>query len=51
MAKDLKLALEVAPGLPLSQTRTVMQAYEEGLKRGWGDKDFSVLIGLLDSKM
>jgi 3-hydroxyisobutyrate dehydrogenase-like beta-hydroxyacid dehydrogenase len=50
MAKDLRLALEAAPSLPLSQTRTVMQAYEEGLKRGWGNKDFSVLIGLLDSK-
>ena len=50
MAKDLRLALEAAADLPLSQTRTVMQAYEEGLKRGWGDNDFSVLADLLEKK-
>ena len=50
MAKDLRLALDAATGLPLSQTRTVIQTYEEGLKRGWGDEDFSVLAGLLEKK-
>ena len=51
MAKDLRLALEAAASLPLWQTRQVMQAYEEGLKRGWGDKDFSVLAELLGNKL
>ncbi len=50
MAKDLRLVLEAAASLPLAQTRTVMQAYEEGLKRGWGDQDFSVLVGLVENK-
>jgi 3-hydroxyisobutyrate dehydrogenase-like beta-hydroxyacid dehydrogenase len=50
MAKDLRLALEAAPRMPLSQARTVMQAYEEGLRRGWGDQDYSVLARLAEEK-
>ncbi|HUI07826.1 MAG TPA: NAD(P)-dependent oxidoreductase [Verrucomicrobiae bacterium] len=50
MAKDLRLALDAAADLPLSQTRQVMQTYEAGLKRGWGDQDFSVLAELLEQK-
>ena len=49
MAKDLKLALEGANTLILPQTRSVMRLYEEGLQRGWGDEDFSVLSRLLDA--
>jgi len=51
MAKDLRLALESAAGLPLDQTRTVMQTYQEGLKRGWGDLDFSALVRLLQNEV
>jgi 3-hydroxyisobutyrate dehydrogenase-like beta-hydroxyacid dehydrogenase len=48
MAKDLRLALETAGNLPLSQARKVLQAYEEGLAQGWGDEDFAGLMRLVD---
>ena len=48
MAKDLRLALETARDLELPQTLSVMRIYEEGLQRGWGEDDFTVLARLLD---
>ncbi|MGD0649614.1 MAG: NAD(P)-dependent oxidoreductase [Verrucomicrobiia bacterium] len=48
MAKDLRLALETAGDLELPQTRSVMRIYEEGLQRGWGEDDFTVLARLLE---
>jgi 3-hydroxyisobutyrate dehydrogenase-like beta-hydroxyacid dehydrogenase len=48
MAKDLRLALETARDLKLPQTQNVMRIYEEGLQRGWGEDDFTVLARLLD---
>jgi 3-hydroxyisobutyrate dehydrogenase-like beta-hydroxyacid dehydrogenase len=48
MAKDLRLALEAAGDLKLSQAQNIMRVYEEGLKCGWGDEDFTVLVRLLD---
>ena len=47
MAKDLRLALEMAGELPLAQTRTVLGVYEAGLQRGWQDDDFIGLVRLL----
>jgi 3-hydroxyisobutyrate dehydrogenase-like beta-hydroxyacid dehydrogenase len=48
MAKDLRLALEAADDLKLPQAQNVMRIYEEGLKRGWADEDFTVLLRLLE---
>jgi len=48
MAKDLRLALEAAGDLKLPHAQNVMRIYEEGLKRGWGDEDFTVLLRLLE---
>jgi 3-hydroxyisobutyrate dehydrogenase-like beta-hydroxyacid dehydrogenase len=48
MGKDLRLALETAGDLELPQTRSVMRIYEEGLQRGWGEDDFTVLARLLE---
>ena len=48
MAKDLRLALEAAGDLKLPHAQNIMRVYEEGLKRGWGDEDFTVLVRLLD---
>jgi 3-hydroxyisobutyrate dehydrogenase-like beta-hydroxyacid dehydrogenase len=48
MAKDLRLALEAAGDLKLPQAQNVMRIYEEGLKRGWADEDFTVLLRLLE---
>lgn len=47
MNKDLGLALEseITAGFPL--LRTLKQRYAEGLERGWGEEDFSVLTRLL----
>ncbi len=47
MAKDLRLALEMAGPLPLPETRAVLAVYEAGIKRGWQDDDFISLIRLL----
>ena len=47
MAKDLRLALEMAGELPLAQTRAVLGVYEAGLQRGWQDDDFIGLVRLL----
>jgi 3-hydroxyisobutyrate dehydrogenase-like beta-hydroxyacid dehydrogenase len=47
MAKDLRLALETARDMKLPQSQNVMRIYEEGLKCGWGDEDFTVLMRLL----
>ena len=47
MAKDIRLTLESAGDLALPQTRAVMQLYEAGLARGWGDDDFIGLSRLL----
>ncbi len=48
MAKDLRLALEAAGDLKLPQAQNIMRIYEEGIKRGWGDEDFTVLVRLLE---
>jgi 3-hydroxyisobutyrate dehydrogenase-like beta-hydroxyacid dehydrogenase len=48
MAKDLRFALETACDLKLPQTQNVMRIYEEGLQRGWGENDFTVLAQLLE---
>jgi 3-hydroxyisobutyrate dehydrogenase-like beta-hydroxyacid dehydrogenase len=48
MAKDLRFALETARDLKLPQTQNVMRIYEEGLKRGWAEEDFTVLMRLLE---
>jgi 3-hydroxyisobutyrate dehydrogenase-like beta-hydroxyacid dehydrogenase len=50
MAKDLRLALEAAEGLPLPHARNVLKIYQEGLDRGWAEEDFSVLSRLLDAR-
>jgi len=49
MAKDLRLALEMAGDLPLPETRAVLGVYEAGLERGWQDDDFISLIRLLQA--
>lgn len=46
MAKDLRLALEMAGDLSLPETRAVLGIYEAGLQRGWADDDFIGLIRL-----
>lgn len=46
MAKDLRLALEMAGDLSLPETRAVLAVYEAGLQRGWQDDDFIGLIRL-----
>lgn len=47
MDKDLRLALETAGDLDLPQLRKVKDQYDEGMRRGFGDEDFSVLMRLL----
>jgi 3-hydroxyisobutyrate dehydrogenase-like beta-hydroxyacid dehydrogenase len=47
MAKDLRLALEMAEGMSVPETRRVMKIYEEGMARGWGEDDFMCLMRLL----
>ena len=47
MDKDLRLALETAGALDLPQLRKVKNQYDEGMRRGFGDEDFSVLMRLL----
>jgi 3-hydroxyisobutyrate dehydrogenase-like beta-hydroxyacid dehydrogenase len=49
MAKDLRLALATAGRLALPQTQGVMEIYEEGLRRGWGEEDFTVLARFLEA--
>lgn len=48
MDKDLRLALDGAGSLPLPQLRQLKALYARGMKAGWGDEDFSVLMRLLD---
>jgi 3-hydroxyisobutyrate dehydrogenase-like beta-hydroxyacid dehydrogenase len=50
MGKDLRLALESAADLPLTQTRALAQTYEEGIKRGWQEEDLIALIRLAEKK-
>jgi len=50
MDKDLRLALETAAaagGLDLPNLARLKQQYDAGMKNGWGDEDFSVLMKLL----
>jgi len=47
MDKDLRLALETADGLDLPGAKSLKSFYEEGMKRGYGDEDFTVLMRLL----
>ncbi len=47
MNKDLRLALESADSLSMPQLRKVKEQYDEGMRRGLGDQDFSVLMSLL----
>ncbi len=47
MDKDLRLALEDAGNISLPQLRELKRIYDEGMSRGLGDKDFSVLSTLL----
>ncbi len=47
MDKDLRLALESAGALALPQLQRLKERYDEGMKRGFGDEDFSVLARLL----
>ena len=47
MDKDLRLALEDAGNLRLPQLRETKKIYDEGMSKGMGDKDFSVLSILL----
>ncbi len=49
MNKDLDLALESAKPLELPALRTLKALYDHGMRRGWGDEDFSCLIKLLHS--
>ena len=48
MAKDLRLAREMAGALPVSQLRAVLALYEAGMKAGWGEEDFITLMRLED---
>jgi 3-hydroxyisobutyrate dehydrogenase-like beta-hydroxyacid dehydrogenase len=47
MDKDLRLALESMGNLDLPQLRRIKAQYDEGMRRGFGDEDFSVLMRLL----
>jgi 3-hydroxyisobutyrate dehydrogenase-like beta-hydroxyacid dehydrogenase len=47
MEKDLRLALESAGDLDLPQLRRLKDQYDLGMRRGFGDEDFSVLMRLL----
>jgi 3-hydroxyisobutyrate dehydrogenase-like beta-hydroxyacid dehydrogenase len=47
MNKDLRLALESADALSMPQLRKVKEQYDEGMRRGLGEQDFSVLMSLL----
>lgn len=47
MDKDLRLALETAGDLDLPDLRRLKAQYDAGMKNGWGDEDFSVLMKLL----
>ena len=47
MAKDLRLALETARDMKLPQAQNLMRIHEEGIRCGWGEEDFTVLMRLL----
>jgi 3-hydroxyisobutyrate dehydrogenase-like beta-hydroxyacid dehydrogenase len=47
MDKDLRLAAGEAGALPLSLLTKLREVYAEGMRRGWGDDDFSGLMRLL----
>ena len=47
MNKDLRLALESAGSLSMPQLRKLKEQYDEGMRRGLGEQDFSVLMRLL----
>ena len=47
MNKDLRLALESADSLNMPQLRKVKEQYDEAVRRGLGDQDFTVLMSLL----
>ena len=47
MNKDLRLTLESAGALKLPQLQTVKQQYDEGMRCGLGEQDFTVLMSLL----
>lgn len=49
MHKDLRLALALAKslGVALPNTATVEEAYAEAERRGWSDRDFSVLLDVV----
>ncbi|HKP97528.1 MAG TPA: NAD(P)-dependent oxidoreductase [Fibrobacteria bacterium] len=47
MDKDLRLALESAGSLELPQLRALKARYDQGMRKGLGDEDFSVLMRLL----
>jgi 3-hydroxyisobutyrate dehydrogenase-like beta-hydroxyacid dehydrogenase len=50
MAKDLRLALEMAAGMPLPETREALKIYQAGLDRGWSEEDFICLMKLFQSE-
>jgi len=50
MYKDLRQARELAEGRPLPQLDRLTAIYEAGMARGWGEQDFTALIGLLDAQ-
>jgi 3-hydroxyisobutyrate dehydrogenase-like beta-hydroxyacid dehydrogenase len=47
MDKDLRLALEDAGDARLPQLQTLKTIYEEGMSKGLGESDFSVLVELI----
>jgi len=47
MDKDLRLAEADAKGLRLPLLQALREFYREGMERGLGDSDFSVLDSLL----
>jgi 3-hydroxyisobutyrate dehydrogenase-like beta-hydroxyacid dehydrogenase len=47
MDKDLRLALESAEHLNLPQLRKLKEQYDEGMRLGYGNEDFSTLMRLL----
>lgn len=48
MAKDLRLAMDTAGALPVSQARALLHAYQASLDQGWGDEDFISLMRLIE---
>ncbi len=47
MDKDLRLALETAGALDLPMLRRTKAIYDEGMRAGWGDEDYSCLMRLI----